>query len=723
MSLSIPPRYAPPMKAGPTGSGAGVLMTEYSLNTLMHKTPQAKMRQAWQLGISVPWIRSAERVITGNCSTVDWHLEDENDETVDDDYTGPLAQSARTLIEKPQATLTVGKKLTRRELWALTFRHMGLCGNSFWFLDAMNAYGIPANILYVRPDRMTPVDDDAGNLIGWVLDRDPSRNNRGIPIDMDEVIQFVLDPPDEGHFGIGLVESAMLKAQLSTAVDQHMATVLSGGGRLSGFLAPKDGAMSEPNYEQLVRDFRTVVEQPDAAKRLQVLRGPVDFTATTLSPAELHIRDLMTGSRDDLLALWGVPLSQIGGYSPTGLNSGDTRKYDEAALWQNANHPRIVAFREPIQGQLLDKYVEAGAVVELEIDEPEFDDDSPRYDLLLKSAGSPLRNSERRELIGLPPFGPLVIGVSGLPLDDEVWLPVTQVQAYTANEDAAQTAPTPTEEALGRSAATADDNAAAGDAAGETSQGAGGVTKAKLSSKQAPLHASLVKLRTNVAKTATPKLQGAVGTVLQAQRREIAERIRKHAAAVTVAPKDTSVWFDGAKWDKALGSAMKPHLAGMAQSVNEHIASVLAPIEGKAGPVGAVERAMTRGAARVTKINETTRLKIQEALARAIDEGMTAQDAADVIEGIGATTLGGLDLGALFDEYRSEMIARTELMDAYNSTAIASYGDAGIEEVQAIDGDGDEECAARDGETFSMDEADGIEDHPNGTLDWVPILA
>jgi hypothetical protein len=61
-------------------------------------------------------------------------------------------------------------------------------------------------------------------------------------------------------------------------------------------------------------------------------------------------------------------------------------------------------------------------------------------------------------------------------------------------------------------------------------------------------------------------------------------------------------------------------------------------------------------------------------------------------------------------------------MDAYNASAIASYSDAGISEVQAIDGDQDEECAARDGETFSTDEADTIEDHPNGTLDWVPVI-
>ena len=39
----------------------------------------------------------------------------------------------------------------------------------------------------------------------------------------------------------------------------------------------------------------------------------------------------------------------------------------------------------------------------------------------------------------------------------------------------------------------------------------------------------------------------------------------------------------------------------------------------------------------------------------------------------------------------------------------------------ADDGDGDEECAQRDGQVFDIDEAESIEDHPNGTLDWIPL--
>ena len=69
----------------------------------------------------------------------------------------------------------------------------------------------------------------------------------------------------------------------------------------------------------------------------------LDITPTASDMSGLVVTALAAMSRDDTLAHWGVPLSTIGGYTPAGMNSGETRKYDEAALWQNAVHFRTSA--------------------------------------------------------------------------------------------------------------------------------------------------------------------------------------------------------------------------------------------------------------------------------------------------------------------------------------------------------------------------------------------
>lgn len=693
MSVYVPPR---PVKAGPVGPGAGVLMTEYLLPAMLPTAPAQKIRQAWKLGISTPWIRAAERVLASKVASITWHLEDAAGEEIDKSYPRPQAQEAVDLIARPQAAAAVGKRLSRRDLWALTCRHVGLCGNAFWYLDEQDSYGIPRSCLYIRPDRMTPIEDAAGNLLAWALDR--SVVGSGMRLELNEVIQFVLDPPDEGHYGIGLVESALLKAQLATATDKHMAAVIGAGGRLSGLLSPKSGAIDDDDkYQQMVRDWRNIVEQPEAAKRLQIIRAPVDFHQTTASPQELGVVHLMTQMRDDLLALWGVPLSQVGGTTPAGLNGGDQKKFDEAAIWQGPVHDRLSILAEGVQSQVLDPF--AGLldfVPRLVLEEPSFDDDSPRYDLLAKSLNSPLRNRERRDLIGLPPFGDPAI-------DEAVWMPITLQQVYAAPPPEPPAGPPSIGFGIERDVIRPD---AASLAAGETSAGDAVVAKAD------GLLGSMRALRDRLSTRWTPQLKGAVGTVLAAQRADITARVRGAYDHIKAQPRDATVWF-APRWDEAMRAALAPGVFGMAQAISLHVGEVLPPVAlpVKADAVSASERVLRRGVTRVGGINRTTRDRVASLIAANIDEGGTLDELIRAIED-----------DAAFDDYRAELIARTELMDAYNAAALASYGDAGLNQVQALDGDDDDVCASRNGQVFDIADAASIEDHPNGTLDWMPWI-
>src|SRR5258708_1214167 len=233
----------PATKAGPVGPGAGVLLTEFPLSTYGKQTPQKKMQRAWALSFEVPWIAAAEDAITERFAGVDWHLEDENDETIDDAYPSPDAQAARMLLEKPSANITIGAPFYRSDLWALTARAMGICGSGIIFLDQPEALaGTPSGMLPIAPWRMTPVEDPKGNLIGWLIDK--TQTDPGIPVTLDQILPFQLRRNFVGHFGVGIVETPLRKAQITTGLDDHVGMVLSAGGRLSGILSPKQGDMA-----------------------------------------------------------------------------------------------------------------------------------------------------------------------------------------------------------------------------------------------------------------------------------------------------------------------------------------------------------------------------------------------------------------------------------------------------------------------------------------------
>lgn len=73
--------------------------------------------------------------------------------------------------------------------------------------------------------------------------------------------------------------------------------------------------------------------------------------------------------------------------------------------------------------------------------------------------------------------------------------------------------------------------------------------------------------------------------------------------------------------------------------------------------------------------------------------------------------------------YRSQLIARTEALHAQRLSSIESYKSTNtIRGVIAFDGDGDEECGARNGRVFTFDEAEVEMDltHPNCVLCFAP---
>ena len=115
-----------------TATGPGVAMFNWgSPIGLFAHSPQKAMREAQMAYHSNPWIHSAESTVTRRVVGLPWHIEDENDEETEGEPTGNV-KVATDLLEKPQANADVGRKMTRRSLWSITSRHVGLCGMANW---------------------------------------------------------------------------------------------------------------------------------------------------------------------------------------------------------------------------------------------------------------------------------------------------------------------------------------------------------------------------------------------------------------------------------------------------------------------------------------------------------------------------------------------------------------------------------------------------------------
>lgn len=80
-----------------------------------------------------------------------------------------------------------------------------------------------------------------------------------------------------------------------------------------------------------------------------------------------------------------------------------------------------------------------------------------------------------------------------------------------------------------------------------------------------------------------------------------------------------------------------------------------------------------------------------------------------------------------FPTTHADRVARTETRDAYNRGTLEALHLAGVEQVQAHDASNgtdhmtDADCLARDGKIFNLQDALTVDEHPNGTLYWMPL--
>jgi HK97 family phage portal protein len=673
--------------------GPGAYAIEYHEPLQRHRrSPEKYQKHCQSISRKNPWVNTAEAIISGKASTTPWHLEDQNGDTVET----PIS----ALIERPNP------QMTRAKLWNITLRHMGVCGNAFWYLDQLDGLAkTPAAIYYINPARVRPDTDKAGNLNGWILDAEEEYDfeygkAKGIPLDLDEVIHFTLEPPDWGYLGHGLVEAAENLLALNGAAERYLTHVLASGGRRGHFIGPKDGRMDDDVFQSLVNGLRNVAESPDAAKRNIVTKGPLEATPQAVTPNEVGAMGVLTEMREDIVSgVWRVPLSQLGVPLPAGLNSGDSRKWEEAALWQNAIEPRVKTFTETLQFQLLDRWQKLGQAYNIVIETPAFDDATPAWDLLEKSKAAPVTWNEQRALVGLDPLPDLL--PDGSPLGVRITMPENVVQAaYGPNNagkfEARVEEPEPPTVTTPERALLEPTNP-----------------------EKATIRAPFTHVRERLEATQTADIRASVAKYLQSQRDELVERLRARVSHLLRKPTDSS-WF-GSFWDDRLRQALLPVVAPVAEAVSSEAQVQLGKPQKADTFLERVLQFVTgRVGERITGINATSRDAVlgavREEIAAAVEQGLSPAATADLL------TARIREL-PVWNDARAELIARTELMNAYNDAALHSYREFEVKTVEALDGDKDADCAARNGQRYPIDEAFGISDHPNGTLDWVPVKA
>jgi hypothetical protein len=677
---------------GPWGTGI-------PLSTFAN-TPQERAA-AYLKAYKVGWFYKAGAKIADDVSTLDWAVSDGDAEEGDNEATldrpdlrvpfeslAPIDQFQR-LLERPNPEYT-GRTLLRKTQVRLDF-----AGAACWYLEGGSG-GLPSAIYGISPARMWPSFSKSGVLLGWVMDKDAPSG--GVPFDKSEILWFSTgNAADDDIWGVSVVESVYSQVPLTDAMARHTANVLTTGGRLAGMLWPKDRSLNEDEFLDAQRAWRSVSSDPDAGKRLLIFPEPMEYQAGASTPAEIGIPELAVLNRDEILTAFPISPYRLGVPMPGGLNSGEVRREDRRDYWEETIHPRADLLQEVIQVGLLSRYEEAtGQTYDFAIDEPNLDD-AP---VLLEKAGA------FQALVAIG-FDPKEI-VKAVKLDHIKWNGLPELIDPAKQAEAAREAAAVEQQASGTTATVGDGN------------------RQDNTQTQQTVVGKAIKAREDVAEGATPLLRDFLTT----QRDRVIARIRAaypqaKAERKAWAAKADPEWFDKAGEDAELRAVLRTVYIEAGRSALQVVADGL----GRIVPGKTADRVtndlLTYGGERIADINARTLQSIVIELAEGSRRGYTI---AQLIDGVPAEGFKGvLNVGmengvGVWGDARAETIARTETALSYNRAALDGYREFRVARVLAYDGDGDPDCAARNGREFSIDDAFSMADHPNGTLDWAPVV-
>lgn len=680
-----PPKFAKAVTAlGPWGDSL-------PLSTLMND-PQDRAA-AFLRAYGVGWFHKAGRKIAGDISTLDWTVSEGDAEEGDAETTldrpdlrapfeglSPIDQFQR-LLERPNPAYS-GRQLLHKTQVRLDF-----AGAAAWYIERATG-NLPTAIYGISPTRLWPSYDKAGNLIGWVMDR--RAPSGGVPFAKEDILWFSTgNATDDDIWGVSVVESVYAQVPLTDMMARHTADVLATGGRLAGMLSPKDRALTEDEFIDAQRAWRNIASDPNAGRRLLIFPEPMEYSAGASTPTDIGIPELAVLNRDEILTAFPLSPYQLGVPMPGGLNSGEVRREDRRDYWEGTIHPRADLLEEFIQVGLLSIYEQATSTTyDFELAEPNLDDAPSiieKVAALRALASSGFDEKEAVKSVGLAH-----IKFNGIPAPDP---------ALTA---------------------TVGD----GDRQDNTQ------TQASVVEKEPEAPAKAVKAREDTAARGLPIIE----QFLAAQQERIVAAIREVYPKVKATPqaraewaaKADPDWWAAAQEDLALRQALRVIYTDSGRSGLQVVADTLGRIVPNKAHDRVVSDLLTYGGERIRDINARTLQSLVIELAEGTRRGYSINQLIDGVADEGFKGVKGVTLDngtAVWGDTRAEVIARTETALSYNRSSLLGYREFAVQYVQAIDGDGDPQCADRNGREYEVDDALGMADHPNGTLDWVPVTS
>ena len=284
------------------------------------------------------WVYIAIRKIATAASSVPWMTE----RRVGDDEWEPVSgQNELTdLINSPNIHWS-RQDLIERMIW-----HLYMTGNAL--ITKIEANGRTKELWLIDIDKLKPVTNARGMLSHYELVKDNTK------VDANHVIQvmFANPDPDMPWVGMSPMQAAAATINSDRSARDWQEQSFQNRAVPSGIIS-HGGTLSQEQYESAIARIDERMTGSSNARKIMLLGADARWNPVSLSPADMDFLNSRKMSREEILAVFGVPHPVVGIYDDATLANIQTAR---RIFWEETVVPDLDNIRDALNRGLVPEF-------------------------------------------------------------------------------------------------------------------------------------------------------------------------------------------------------------------------------------------------------------------------------------------------------------------------------------------------------------------------------
>lgn len=257
-------------------------------------------------------------------------------------------------------------------------QHEELTGEQYWVI-VRNAFGLPQEMWFVRPDRMTPVPHPTEFLSGYVY---CSPDGEEVPLAREDVISLRRPHPLDPYRGLGAVQSILGDLDARWLSTQYNRNFFLNSATPGGIIEAENN-ISDEDFNQFQARWAETHKGVANAHRVAILEAGMKWVDRKYTLEDMQFVELQEASRETIREAFGFPKAMTG--ATDDVNKANAYAGEVMfARWMTK--PRLMRVKEALNCLLLPMYGPSTVGLEFDFVNPVPEDEEIAGQVLLNKA-------------------------------------------------------------------------------------------------------------------------------------------------------------------------------------------------------------------------------------------------------------------------------------------------------------------------------------------------